>query len=189
MLTGCLGGVVDYRSPHQKRAATHAYDRSGTAAFSWVSVGVRWPRHTVSRWGPRGGFPGIAHPSVVRCVCRASRIRKGAACLCRTVRGGVVDQGGKWQKKTTKCRPLRWGGGERTASTKHTTKVDFEAVIKHRFQTHRKALLHGDDLPHLKPLRSSPTHARHSTEENPGRKLRRHPTNRNHRTAFCGGNM
>ena len=100
MLTGCLGGVVDYRSPHQKRAATHAYDRSGTAAFSWVSVGVRWPRHTVSRWGPRGGFPDIAHPSVVRCVCAAYPGQKsGGACLCRTVRGGVVDQGANGRRK------------------------------------------------------------------------------------------
>lgn len=165
-MTGRLGGVVDYGSPHQKRAATHAYDRSGTAAFSWVSVGVRWPRYTASRWGSRRvGFL-ASHARQLCGVCAAySGCERGRVLVSHGPWGSGRPQGAP-QKKTTKCRPLRWGGGERTAPTQHAPKVFFEAVISPRFQTHLKVMMYPTWNHHKNTFLTPATAPKETPEEN-----------------------
>lgn len=106
-----LGGVVDHRSPHQKRAATHAYDRSGTAAFSWVCGGGSVATAHCAEVGPEGWVSW--HRTPIGCAVCVPRIQdvKGGRVLVSHGPWGSGRPQGRTTKKTTKCRPLRWGGG------------------------------------------------------------------------------
>lgn len=64
---------------------------------------------------------------------------------------------------------MGWWVAHRTHKTHHKSR------LRSRHQTQVSDPPQGDDVPHLKPPQKHLPHARHSTEDNPGRKLRRHP--------------
>lgn len=136
------------------------------SGFFVGECGGRWPRHTASRWGPRSMVSWRRTPA--RCVVCVPRIQDAKGCC-------VLVSHSPWgsrrpQGRTTEENYLKQtsAAGSWGAHRTHTTRS--KSILRSRHQTQVSDPPQGADLTHLKPLRSNPTHARHSTEENPRRK-------------------